>query len=123
MEHEPPRFVSMISIELCLDKAGLLRSCRASGHAGAGKKGEDIVCAAVSMLTRTAYTVLSGRKELIVHAEAPKRGEFRMEIDNTEADKEFLLAAGIFLREGLVSLSAEYPNHVTIRIEREHLDS
>jgi uncharacterized protein YsxB (DUF464 family) len=40
----------MIVIDIILDKTGLLRSCSALGHAGAGKTGSDIVCAAVSVL-------------------------------------------------------------------------
>ncbi len=118
-EREPPRFASMISVELCLNKAGLLQSCRVSGHADAGKKGEDIVCAAVSVLTRTAYTVLSGRKELKIRASAPKRGEFRMEIDDFGNDESFLTAVGTYLREGLQSVCVEFPDHVKISIEKE----
>ncbi|MDR2901435.1 MAG: ribosomal-processing cysteine protease Prp [Treponema sp.] len=109
----------MISIELCLDKADLLKSCRVSGHAGAALKGEDIVCAAVSALTRTAYTVLFDRKELKIRAEAPKRGEFWMEIDNFGRDESFLSAVGTFLTEGLKSISAEYPDRVVIHIQKE----
>jgi uncharacterized protein YsxB (DUF464 family) len=109
----------MISVELSLDKAGFLQSCRVSGHAGAGRKGEDIVCAAVSVLTRTAYTVLSSRKGLKIWASAPQRGKFQMGIDDFGADKEFLSATQAFLQEGLNSVAAEFPNHVTISIEKE----
>lgn len=112
----------MIRVDLYLDKAGLLKSCSVSGHAGAGKKGEDIVCAAVSVLTRTAYTVLSQREELKIRVSAPQRGEFRMEIDDFGTDENFLSAVGIYLREGLQSVSAEFPRHVTIHIEKESAD-
>jgi uncharacterized protein YsxB (DUF464 family) len=109
----------LINIELSFDKRDLLKSCRVSGHAGASPKGEDIVCAAVSVLTRTAYTVLSSRKELKVRASAPKRGEFQMEIDGFGSDDSFLSAVGIYLQEGLQSISVEFPNHVTIKIIQE----
>jgi uncharacterized protein YsxB (DUF464 family) len=109
----------LIRIELCLDKAGLLKSCRVSGHSGAAPKGEDIVCAAVSVLTRTAYTVLSSRKELKIRASAPKRGEFQMEIDDFGSDESFLSAVGTYLQEGLQSVALEFPNHVEMKIIQE----
>jgi uncharacterized protein YsxB (DUF464 family) len=123
----------LISIELSFDKRDLLKSCRVSGHAGAGPKGEDIVCAAVSVLTRTAYTVLSAREDLKIRASAPKRGEFQMEIDDFGAsmlrgasaqgtlasDDSFLSAVGIYLQEGLQSVSAEFPHHVELKIIQE----
>jgi uncharacterized protein YsxB (DUF464 family) len=111
--------IAMIRIELCLDKFGLLKSCRVSGHAGAGPKGEDVVCAAVSVLTRTAYSVLSSREGLKIRASAPKRGEFQMKIDDFGTDEAFLSAIQRFLQEGLQSVSAEFPHHVEICIEKE----
>ncbi len=109
----------MITIELYLDNGGLLKSCQVSGHAGAGRKGEDIVCAAVSVLTRTAYRTLSVKEGVKVRKAAPNRGEFRMEIDDPGTDRSFLSAVGTFLQEGLISVSMEFPDHVTIHIEKE----
>jgi len=110
----------MIQADLILDEAGLLRSCRVSGHAGAGKRGSDIVCAAVSVLTRTLIRVLSGRKDIIIRAEAPERGNFLLEADYTPEGREFLAAAGAFLIEGLLSVSTEFPDNCKVIIERRN---
>ncbi|WP_010259586.1 ribosomal-processing cysteine protease Prp [Treponema primitia] len=109
----------MIRVEAALDKAGLLRSCRVEGHAGAGPKGGDIVCAAVSVLTRTALQVLSQREGITVRGEAPERGIVRIEIDYTGQGREFLSAAGAFLLEGLKSVAGEYPDYCTMHISTE----
>jgi uncharacterized protein YsxB (DUF464 family) len=109
----------MIHIEMSFDERDLLKSCRVSGHSGAAPKGEDIVCAAVSVLIRTAYTVLSSQKELEIRASALKRGEFQMEIDNVGTDEAFLSAVQMFLQEGFRSVAAEFPHHVKICMERK----
>jgi uncharacterized protein YsxB (DUF464 family) len=108
----------MIRIDAALDELGLLRSCGVEGHAGAGPKGGDIVCAAVSVLIRTALGVLSQREGITVRGEAPERGIIRMEFDYTGEGREFLSAAGTFLLEGLKSVSEEYPDYCTVHIHQ-----
>jgi uncharacterized protein YsxB (DUF464 family) len=108
----------MIRIEAALDRAGLLRVCRVEGHAGAGLKGADPVCAAVSVLLRTALRTLSGRKGIVVRGSAPERGLLWMEVDYTEEGREFLAAAGVFLIEGLTSVSEDFPDYCRIDIHR-----
>jgi uncharacterized protein YsxB (DUF464 family) len=111
----------MINIAVVLDETGLLRSCDVRGHAGAGLKGTDIVCAAVSVLTRTALAVLSNREGLRVSGGAPERGVFFLETEALTAEgRAFLAAAGAFLLEGLRSLAGEYPENCTITIERRN---
>jgi len=107
----------LIGAELTLE-GGLLKSCRISGHAGAGPKGADIVCAAVSVLARTAFKTLSGRKSIKVQGDFPERGEFRMEISSVNPeDREFLAGVGNFLKEGLFSVSEEYPDYCRVSVE------
>jgi uncharacterized protein YsxB (DUF464 family) len=88
------------------------------GHAGAGKKGCDIVCAAVSVLTRTIIRVLSGRNGITIRGSIPGQGDFRIEADYTPEGREFLEAAGTFLIEGLLSVSEEFPGNCKVNIER-----
>ena len=109
-----------MKVEIVLDQEGLLRSCRVQGHAGAGKKGSDIVCAAVSVLTRTAVRVLSDREGIKVRGNIPGRGNFLMEADYTEEGREFLATAGAFLYEGLLSVAEEFPENCTVNIERRN---
>jgi len=108
----------MIEIEAVLDSNGILKTCSASGHAGAGKTGTDIVCAAVSVLMRTAVRTLSGRKGLTVRCDAPEPGFLFLETGYTAEGREFLSAAGVFLTEGLMSVAEEYPEHCRLTIRR-----
>jgi uncharacterized protein YsxB (DUF464 family) len=108
----------LIDIEAVLDEDGILRSCKAGGHAGAGKTGADIVCAAVSVLMRTAVRALSGRKGVTVRYEAPEPGFLFLEADYTAEGREFLFAAGVFLIEGIASVAEEYPDNCKLTIRR-----
>ena len=110
----------MIQVDVVLDEAGLLRSCRVQGHAGAGKRGYDIVCAAVSVLTRTIIRVLSGRKGITIRDDIPGEGFFFMETEYAAEGREFLSAAGTFLIEGLLSVSEEFPDYCKVNIERRN---
>jgi uncharacterized protein YsxB (DUF464 family) len=112
----PAGSVPVITVDAALDEAGVLRSCRAEGHAGAGPKGGDIVCAAISVLMRTALRTLSGRGGITIRGNAPRRGLFWIEADYTPEGKDFLSAAGTFLIEGLRSVSQEYPDYCIMRI-------
>jgi uncharacterized protein YsxB (DUF464 family) len=109
----------MIRIDAALDEGGILISCGVSGHAGAGPAGNDIVCAAVSVLARTALRTLSGRKGIILRGDAPERGVFWLETDYLGEGREFLAAAGAFLIEGLRSVAEDYPDYCTMTIHRE----
>ena len=110
----------MITIAVVLDESGLLGSCRIQGHAGAGKRGGDIVCAAVSALARTAQAVLSNREGIVTRSEAPQRGEFTLETEaQSKAGRDFLAAAGTFLIAGLNSVAGEYPNNCAMTITKE----
>lgn len=105
---------------MVLDEAGLLKSCQVSGHAGAGKKGSDIVCAAVSVLTRTIVRVLSERKGITIRGDIPGRGNFQMEVEYNPEDREFLEGATAFFIEGLLSVSEEFPDNCKLIMERRN---
>ncbi|MDR3114348.1 MAG: ribosomal-processing cysteine protease Prp [Treponema sp.] len=109
----------MILIDAALDEGGLLKSCRIEGHAGSGPRGYDIVCAAVSVLARTAVVTLSGREGISVRGEAPERGKFWLETGCVESGRVFLSAVGAFLLEGLGSVAREYPDCCTMKIYTE----
>jgi uncharacterized protein YsxB (DUF464 family) len=109
----------MIHVEAAVDRTGFLRACRVEGHAGAGPRGGDPVCAAVSALVRAALRTLSGRKGITVRGDAPERGLLWMEVDYTEEGREFLAGAGTFLIEGLMSVSEDFPDYCGIEIQRD----
>jgi uncharacterized protein YsxB (DUF464 family) len=110
----------MIRISVTLDKTGLLSRCEVRGHAQAGPKGGDIICAAVSVLARTALAVLEARKDLTVRGAAPERGVFFLEVEAPEGPgRDFLAATGTFLLEGLGSIAREYPKSCLMQTRRE----
>jgi uncharacterized protein YsxB (DUF464 family) len=112
-----PGYRSVIRIYVTLDGAGVLRACRVQGHAGLRSGGADLVCAAVSVLVRTALRTLSGRQGIDVRGAAPERGLLWMETDYRTEGRDFLAAAGAFLMEGLRSVSEEYPDCCCITVE------
>jgi len=96
-----------------------LLSASASGHAGAGKRGSDIVCAAVTILLRTTLSVLSGSG---VETEASTAGRGSLQYRVTafaETDLPFLRYAADFLLEGLRALAEEYPEALEVLIEND----
>jgi len=110
----------LIKIEVVLDKDGILKSCKATGHAGAGKKGSDIVCAAVSVLLRTTLITLSNREGINIKSEAPKPGELKLETSALQEGKSFLYAISVFLLEGLKSIEQEFPKNIELKMIRRN---
>ncbi|MDR0644628.1 MAG: ribosomal-processing cysteine protease Prp [Treponema sp.] len=105
----------MIEISIHFED-GLLRSCFIEGHAKAGPRGKDIICAAVSVLARTAWQVLSARKGVTVLGKAVKRGEFSFEVTACKGEEPFLAGVGAFLTEGLESVVRDYPKNCRVVI-------
>ena len=110
----------MITIAVVLDESELLKSCDIRGHAEAGKRGNNIVCAAVSVLARTAFSILSGREGIAVRGDASRRGVFTLKTEALNGDgRNFLAAAGTFLIEGLNSVAGEYPQYCIMTVTKE----
>jgi uncharacterized protein YsxB (DUF464 family) len=108
----------MIGIDAATDEAGLLVSCSVRGHAEAGPLGSDVVCAAVSVLVRTAFRTLSDREGILLRGGASKRGVFKLEIDYDDRAQAFLDATGAFLLDGLGSVSEMYPEFCKMTIRK-----
>ena len=87
------------------------------GHAGAGERGSDIVCAAVSVLTRTIVRVLSGREGIVIRGNISGKGSFHIDVDYIEECRDYLAAAGDYLREGLQSVAEEFADSCMVEIE------
>ena len=108
----------MISAVVTLDSSSLLRALSVTGHAEAGPQGRDVVCAAVSVLTRTAASVLSARPYITAVVSAPARGELYLDIDCKREGEPYLSAVQDFLLEGLRSVAAEYPACLNVVFKR-----
>lgn len=102
----------MLTVKLHTDRDSLCLSL--AGHAGAGEKGADIVCAAASILAYTAAAqMLQLHREGILHTPPVIRldpGAARVAAENCRASR----AAFSVIATGLSLLAAQYPNHVKL---------
>jgi uncharacterized protein YsxB (DUF464 family) len=101
-----------------LDRSSLLRALSVTGHAEAGPLGHDIVCAAVSVLVRTAASVLSAKPYITATVSVPARGELYLDIDCKREGEPYLSAVQDFLLEGLRSVAVEYPVCLSVVYQR-----
>ena len=107
----------MIRTEIRLDHRGALRGFSVSGHAGAGAKGEDLVCAAVSFLFRTAARVLQLQSDLQIRGGAPEAGRMELEIEELpDARHQWLAGLSELLIRGVRDLAEENPGTVVVQI-------
>jgi uncharacterized protein len=112
----------MTKIQLVRGVHGEIRSCRAEGHAEYSAKGTDIVCAAVTILLRTAMQVLSATDGVAVTSDTSLRGSVFFSVRADSPGLEIsarLICAGDFLEAGLCSLSGEYPGNIEFRKQTE----
>jgi uncharacterized protein YsxB (DUF464 family) len=108
----------VIQVEIRLDPQGALREFRVSGHAGAGSKGEDLVCAAVSVLFRTAARLLQLQPDVAVRGNAAHTGDLFLRIDSIPPKRRDWLG-GItgFLLQGALDLQEENPQAISVRVD------
>lgn len=112
----------MTCVHLVRSRTGQLLYCRAEGHSGYAAKGQDIVCAAVTVLLRTVVEVLSKTDGVQLNADFTTRGLVEFAVNKTGFSKKLdaeLEFAGKFLEEGLSSLAQEYPENVTLYKQTE----
>ena len=93
---------------------GELHSCIIRGHAGFAPKGKDIVCAAVSILARTALDVLHGQSGIELKTDSAERGELSFTVEKKQDGcSDILSYTADFLEKGFDSLQKEYPAYVS----------
>lgn len=109
-----------------LDFEGALRSLDSRGHAGTGRNsgpGSNIVCAAATVLVRTAARLLAEDPSNRVRGDASEPGVLRCEIDPvislSPEKKLWLRGVADFLVSGLRDLEKEYPAEVVLKIVKE----
>jgi len=108
----------MIRIQLVIGQSFF--RCKAEGHALFDKKGHDIVCAAATILLRTAAQILSKRPGIDFNGEEPVKGSlaFEARADEDSAKTELKFAAD-FLQKGFESLAKEFPQNVQLECKLE----
>ncbi|MDR1866943.1 MAG: ribosomal-processing cysteine protease Prp [Treponema sp.] len=108
----------MIIADFIFDTNDVIQRCTVHGHAAFNQKGSDVVCAAVSILIRTAVSLFTNHKGITVENEAPGRGIAWFQVKSVNTEKEFVKTVGIFLFEGVCSVVQEYPERCTVRITK-----
>ena len=110
----------MIVATLRVARDGAWRAAALHGHAGAGVKGDDPVCAAVSLLADATLFTLS--REYGIEP-ALTRGEGALALTLPDAlDARQRAAAQTLLenlRNGLLLLADRYPEHITVTLEED----
>lgn len=92
---------------------------KAKGHAGAGKYGQDIVCAAVSCLMQTlANEVEEAARAGLVALGAVAHGEgwMRVEVTPTHESYDMVEAWVELVQDGLDALAESYPENVELEL-------
>jgi uncharacterized protein YsxB (DUF464 family) len=108
----------VIALSVRVYPGGCLAGFTASGHAGAGRKGEDIVCAAVTTLLRTAAKVLAGEPGLSVDGESPEPGVMRLALaPPPDGKREWVRGVTAILLRGLNDLAEEFPGRLRLEID------
>jgi uncharacterized protein YsxB (DUF464 family) len=109
----------LIAISIGLNKNLTLCYYRASGHAKHGKPGEDLVCAAVTCLLKTAAGILFTDHDLKIDYKAEKSGQMELNIIQIPEYKvERVKGITDFLLKGLIDLEGEYPDNLSIDIQK-----
>jgi uncharacterized protein len=109
----------VIRAKLVLDKDGGLLGFEAAGHAGRAARGEDIVCAAFSVLARTAFRSLEVLPGLSLRGRAAEPGSLSFEVLSPAESAERAAGIADFLARGMGDLARDYPDVVAVTIERE----
>ena len=105
---------------VCYDRAGLL--LRMAGHAQAGPKGQDLVCAALSMLMMTLERRMQERAEAVLPVVSRGPGSFMIRCA-PELDAERLCRESFdTIAAGLAVLAENRPECVSLTLENGETD-
>lgn len=109
----------MIRAKVVLDKEGRILGFDAAGHSGSAPRGEDIVCAAFTVLARTAYRALEALPGIELEGAAPEPGSLSFLVHRPAANAERAAGIADSLVIGMSDLAREYPGAVVFTIERD----
>jgi len=107
----------VIQIEIRLDQRRALLGFTVSGHAGSAPRGEDLVCAAVTVLFRTAARVLQLQPEIRIRGNASDSGRMELHVESAPPEKrQWLTGLTDFLIRGSRDLQEENPKAVALSV-------
>ncbi len=107
----------VLKVSASIGDKGFLRELKASGHAGTETAGENIVCAAATVLIRTAVRLLDSDSSVKVFCTAEKRGKIIFVLETVPDDKkEWVKGVTDCLVLGLKELADEFPDRIKFKI-------
>jgi uncharacterized protein len=109
----------MISAKAVVGRGGELLAFAAKGHADRGFKGNDIVCAAFSVMARTAYKALKDLQGIELSGSAPEPGNLSFEVIKPASRPERAAGIADFLVAGMGDLARDYPEAVEFVLEHD----
>jgi uncharacterized protein YsxB (DUF464 family) len=102
---------AVVDTDLCLVQLDV------NGHAEYSKTGTDIVCSAVSVLTRTAGRILLSRLEEKCDFVSNGKGSFELNVlEVPYGRREWMMGITEYLLNGLSDLEKEFPAQVKLEI-------
>jgi uncharacterized protein YsxB (DUF464 family) len=101
----------MIRVRIERDSMGRIRGFEATGHAGAGPRGKDIVCAAVSVLTDSVFLGLDRHLHREMEWSADS-GDISIRLKEAPDDLTEAILATMVL--GLTEIQKIYPDRLRI---------
>ena len=107
----------MVRITVATDISGSIRNVIATGHAGSGETGTNIVCAAVTTLLRTAIRVFDRTSGISIRRDAKERGSLNFSVvAMQDGSEQYVKAVGDFLIIGLQDIQEEFPDDCAVTI-------
>ena len=110
----------ILKIDICLNSNNIIKYVSAEGHAGDSPAGKNIICAAVSVLIRSAYRTIVKNSKVEACITAKNEGSlyFRI-IKFDESQTEWLKGISDYLLTGIKDIESESPDSVKIVITVE----
>ncbi len=93
-----------------------MRGFTAQGHAGGSVKGENVACAAATMLLRTTGRLCS-QQGVAVAGGRGHPGEMQLEIAQDTVDQGWLRGVTDFLLRGMKDLKDEFPRDIVLQVK------
>lgn len=102
-------------INVCVNSTGSTFELNIEGHAQSAPKGEDLICAAATILVRAAAAILQESSKDITEIDITD-GKARIKL--TEYDPVAVVEMSVIVK-GFVLLMQEYPEYIKIFTETE----
>lgn len=102
-------------INVCVNSTGSTFELEIEGHAQSAPKGEDLICAAASILVHTAAAIVQESSKDITEIDISD-GKARIKL--TEYDPVAVVEMAVIVK-GFVLLMQEYPEYIKIFTENE----